>query len=50
MMPMQPGDVKQTYANVSQLKKDFDYQPKTEVAFGISAFVDWYRGFYRVDR
>ncbi|MBJ7879183.1 NAD-dependent epimerase [Gelidibacter salicanalis] len=46
MMPMQPGDVKQTYANVSLLKKDFNYQPKTEVKEGIAAFVDWYKGFY----
>ena len=46
MMPMQPGDVKQTYANVSLLRKDFNYQPKTEVKEGIAAFVKWYRGFY----
>ena len=46
MMPMQPGDVKQTYANVSLLKRDFDYQPKTEVSQGIAAFVEWYREFY----
>ncbi|MBA6153424.1 NAD-dependent epimerase [Gelidibacter maritimus] len=46
MMPMQPGDVKQTYANVSLLKKDFNYEPNTEVAEGIAAFVAWYRGFY----
>ncbi|MCL8006635.1 NAD-dependent epimerase/dehydratase family protein [Gelidibacter japonicus] len=46
MMPMQPGDVKQTYANVNLLKKDYNYQPNTEVAEGIAAFVAWYRGFY----
>lgn len=46
MMPMQPGDVKQTYANVGRLKEDFNYQPKTEVSKGIAAFVDWYKGFY----
>lgn len=48
MMPMQPGDVKQTYANVSQLKTDFNYQPKTEVAKGIAEFVTWYKEFYKV--
>ena len=47
MMPMQPGDVKQTYANVNRLKEDYNYQPTTEVTKGIAAFVDWYRGFYR---
>lgn len=46
MMPMQPGDVKQTYANVNLLNKDFDYQPTTEVKKGIAAFVEWYRKFY----
>ncbi len=46
MMPMQPGDVKQTYANVNRLKKDFNYQPKTEVKHGIAEFVEWYKGFY----
>ena len=46
MMPMQPGDVKQTYANVNRLKEDYNYQPTTEVTKGIAAFVDWYRGFY----
>ncbi|HXJ97544.1 MAG TPA: NAD-dependent epimerase/dehydratase family protein [Gelidibacter sp.] len=46
MMPMQPGDVKQTYANVARLKNDFNYQPKTEVTKGIEAFVKWYKEFY----
>lgn len=46
MMPMQPGDVKQTYANVDLLKKDFNYQPSTEVTEGIAVFVAWYRKFY----
>lgn len=46
MLPMQSGDVKQTYANVSRLKNDFDYQPNTEVNEGIAAFVAWYKGFY----
>lgn len=46
MLPMQPGDVKQTYANVNLLKKDFNYQPNTEVTRGIAEFVKWYRGFY----
>jgi len=46
MMPMQPGDVKQTYANVSLLKRDFNYQPTTDVKEGIANFVAWYKGFY----
>lgn len=46
MMPMQPGDVKHTYANVNALNRDFSYNPKTEVKTGISAFVAWYKFFY----
>ncbi len=49
MMPMQPGDVKQTYANVSALKSDFNYQPITEVGEGIANFVAWYKAFYSIE-
>lgn len=48
MLPMQPGDVKQTYANVTRLKTDFNYRPNTEVSKGIAAFVEWYKEFYGV--
>ena len=42
LMPMQPGDVKQSHANVDDLVNDFDYRPNTSVKYGISEFVDWY--------
>ena len=42
MLPMQPGDVETTYADVSGLMKDFDYQPNTTVREGIAKFVKWY--------
>jgi len=45
-MPMQDGDVVSTYADVSGLIDEFDYKPDTELADGIGAFVEWYRGFY----
>ncbi|ACF46530.1 MULTISPECIES: NAD-dependent epimerase [Prosthecochloris] len=45
-LPMQPGDVPDTYADVDQLIQDVDYQPKTPVAEGIGRFVEWYRGYY----
>nr|WP_243835648.1 NAD-dependent epimerase/dehydratase family protein [Gelidibacter sediminis] len=48
MLPMQPGDVKQTYADVSALQNDYNYQPKTEVREGIAAFVAWYKSFYMI--
>lgn len=41
-LPMQPGDVPTTYADVDQLVKDVDFKPLTEIKFGIQKFSDWY--------
>ena len=49
MLDMQPGDVKQTYADVSLLKALAGYVPTTDVETGIKAFVDWYRDYYKPD-
>jgi UDP-glucuronate 4-epimerase len=46
MMPMQPGDVEKTWADVSALKKDYGYNPDTPVEVGIQKFVDWYKSYY----
>lgn len=46
MMPMQPGDVYQTYADTSKLEADFGYKPATTLREGIGRFIDWYRSFY----
>jgi UDP-glucuronate 4-epimerase len=46
MLPMQPGDVPDTYADVSALTQDTGYLPKTDLTVGISEFVSWYRSFY----
>ncbi len=46
MLPMQPGDVPATYADVSDLVRDLDYQPATPIHQGVRAFVDWYQQFY----
>ncbi|TQD33819.1 GDP-mannose 4,6-dehydratase [Haloflavibacter putidus] len=48
MLPMQPGDVATTYADVSKLKRDFNYAPNTKVKEGIRSFVEWYKGYYGV--
>lgn len=48
LMPMQPGDVPATWADVSALQRDFNYRPGTPIEQGIAAFVDWYRGFYGI--
>lgn len=46
-LPMQPGDVTTTYADVSRLKALTGYAPKVPIEQGLPKFVDWYRGFYR---
>lgn len=48
LLPLQPGDVPDTYANVEDLVRDVDYQPDTSVEEGIANFVAWYRDFYKV--
>jgi UDP-glucuronate 4-epimerase len=45
-LPMQPGDVSQTWADVTDLNRDFGYTPKTPICMGVKAFVDWYRAYY----
>ena len=47
-LPMQPGDVPATYADVDDLIKDVNYSPGTPVETGISKFVEWYKQFYKV--
>ena len=42
LMPIQPGDVEKTWADVSDLEVDYNYRPKTKIQDGIKAFVDWY--------
>ncbi len=49
-LPMQPGDVPATRADIADLEKDFGYHPCTAVKDGIKAFVDWYRAYYRHER
>jgi UDP-glucuronate 4-epimerase len=45
LMPMQPGDVPATYADVDDLMRDVGFRPSTTVETGIRNFVDWYRGY-----
>ena len=45
---MQPGDVPATYADVSALERWVDFKPAMPVAEGVSRFVQWYRGYYKV--
>jgi len=44
--PMQPGDVKATYASIERLQRDTGFAPSTPLADGLARFVDWYRRYY----
>jgi UDP-glucuronate 4-epimerase len=46
MLPMQPGDVAATWADVSQLKRDFGYEPRVTIQEGLRRFADWYQSHY----
>lgn len=47
LLPLQPGDVPDTYADVTDLVSAVGYKPATTVEDGIAAFVDWYRSYYK---
>lgn len=47
LLPMQPGDVQDTFADVESLVKDVGYRPTIDVAEGVRRFVDWYKSYYR---
>jgi UDP-glucuronate 4-epimerase len=46
LLPMQAGDVADTFADVSELIRDMDYKPSTPIEVGVANFVDWYRQYY----
>jgi len=48
LLPMQPGDVPDTYADVTALTNDVGYKPDTPIEEGVRKFVEWYRGYYQV--
>ena len=46
LLPMQPGDVPATYADIDELTADIDFIPQTSIEDGIAKFVDWYKAYY----
>jgi UDP-glucuronate 4-epimerase len=48
LLPLQPGDVPDTYADVEALSRDTGYSPSTPIETGVKRFVEWYREFYSV--
>ena len=47
LLPLQPGDVPDTYADVEALQRDTGYSPSTSIETGVRRFVDWYRNYYQ---
>lgn len=47
MLPIQPGDVPATWADVDDLSRDVGFRPETSIEDGVARFVEWYRGYYR---
>jgi UDP-glucuronate 4-epimerase len=49
LLPMQPGDVYATYANVDDLMKEVGFKPETDIREGLKKFIKWYMEFYKLD-
>ncbi len=49
MMPIQPGDVERTWANVDDLIRDYNYRPNTSIKDGVKAFIDWFKVYYKAN-
>jgi UDP-glucuronate 4-epimerase len=47
-MPLQPGDVPATYADVDDLMRDAGFKPSTPIGEGIARFIAWYKAFHRL--
>ena len=48
LLPIQPGDVSKTFADITESKKDLKFSPKTKISEGIPKFISWYKDYYRV--
>ena len=49
LKPIQPGDVKKTYANINKAKELLNYNPKVDIKYGIKKFIEWYK-YYEIDK
>jgi UDP-glucuronate 4-epimerase len=47
MLPMQPGDVEESYADIETARRDLGFEPKTSIASGLASFVEWYKAYHR---
>ena len=46
LLPMQPGDVHSTYADIDDIEREVGFRPRTDIEAGVASFVRWYRQFY----
>ena len=49
-LPMQPGDVERTWANVDDLIRDYDYRPNTAIEKGVASFIAWFKKYYELSK
>lgn len=49
LLPMQPGDVRETYADITAIQSDLGFEPTTPIDVGIPKFVEWFRKYHRID-
>jgi UDP-glucuronate 4-epimerase len=49
LLPLQPGDVPDTWADTKDLAADVGYQPSTPIEVGVRRFVEWYLDYYKID-
>ena len=47
-LPMQPGDVADTFADISAIQKDHGFEPKTSIREGVPRFIDWYKSYHGI--
>ena len=48
LLPIQPGDVKKTFADIKESKKDLNFNPKTKISEGIPKFINWYKKYFKI--
>ena len=46
LLPMQPGDVKETYADISAIERDIGFAPTTPISVGIPRFIEWFKAYH----
>jgi UDP-glucuronate 4-epimerase len=46
MLPLQPGDVPESFADIDAIRRDYGFEPTTPIASGIPAFVEWYKDYH----